>query len=73
MYEEELFFNTVMSIVVCLKSVSVVGDFKSTNTVGLIAVFELEGNGIGVGQTHCWTSLTVSVQFATMLCIASKG
>lgn len=50
-----------------------VGDFNSTNTVGPIAAFKLEDNGIGVGQTQCWTSLTLSVQFAPMLCMASKG
>ena len=55
---------------VSLKPLSVAGDFKSTNTMGLIAAFKPEGNGIGVGQTHCWTK---SVQFAPMLCMASKG
>jgi len=73
LYEKEHFFNTVMSIVVSLKPLSVVGDFKSTNTVRLIAVFKLEGNGIGVGQTQCQTNWTLSVQFAPMLCMASKG
>jgi hypothetical protein len=71
-YEKEHFFNTVVSIVVSLKPLFVV-DFKSTNTLGLIAVFKLEGNGIGVGQTQCSTSLTLSVQFAPLLCMASKG
>ena len=47
-----------------LKPLSVVVDFKSTNTMGLIAMFKLEDNGIGVRQTQCWTNLTMSIQFA---------
>jgi len=70
LYEKECFSNTVTSIVVSLKPLSVARDFKSTNTVGLIAAFKLEGNGIGVGQTQFWTK---SVQSAPMLCMASKG
>lgn len=73
MYEKEHIYNTVKSIVVNLKPLSVVGDFKSMDTTRLIAVFKLEGNGIDMRQIQCWTILTMSVQFAPMLCTARKG